>query len=161
MENNKQNLTKPLPAWYFEAFALRVRGLTYKSIAERLKKNESYVRQLFMKTGPLYEYYRDYVTNHKQEEVEQALDMMFGHLTDVVRLDIIAAQNTKSMVGHLARETIKAHTLGKPEERLKLEGGLVVASFAEWAAQQAKEIKEYEESRKSSTIITEISEESD
>jgi hypothetical protein len=131
----------PIPAWYMEAFALRMMGYTYQEIARKTQKSDSHIRNLFAKSGKLYGYWRDYVEEHKSHNIEEALDMAFAHLPNAMRAHIIASQNVKSSVGLEARRDLFAYTLGKPDQRVKLDAKVGIFNFGDWAMAQAESIK--------------------
>lgn len=150
-----QNNTKSLvPAEYYELFALRILGLTYKQISEKTTYSESHIRYLFSSKGVLWSLYRDWVINHKKENTEGALDMLFGHLPDLIKMEIVSAKDPMTMVGLMARHKIFDYTLGKPEDRLKIDAKVGVYTFADWI--KAETLKEKENDK--STEQKEISE---
>lgn len=127
------NDTKSLvPAKYYEIFALKILGLTYDKIAQRTGYSESHIKLLFSSKGVLNKLWQSWCENAKKDNVDEALTMMFGHLPDIVRANIIDAKSTDSMVGIAARKMLFEYTLGKPEERLKLEAKIGVYTFADW-----------------------------
>ena len=148
-----------LPALYFTAFGHRMQGLTYAQIAEIVGKHPDYVRSLFSKGGAMYEYWREFALMEQQENVEATIDMVFGKLPMLMR----AAINTAlmpNMAGVVQRERLFDYTLGKPEDRIKIQASVGIFNMADWAIAQAEKIKEYESTGRSSEIITEVAGES-
>src|SRR3989338_825034 len=127
------NSTKSLvPVKYYEIFAYRLIGLTYKQIGSKTNYSEGYIKHLFCSKGVLFEFWLSWLKMAKEESIEEALTMMFGHLPDIVRANIIDAKTTGSMIGIAARKILFEYTLGKPEERLKLDAKLGIYTFADW-----------------------------
>ncbi len=156
---NRTNSKELVPPWYFTAFGLRMQGLTYDQIAESVRKSPAHVRSLFAKSGAMYEYWREYASIEQQDNVEAAIDMVFGKLPTLMR----AAINTAlmpNMAGVVQRERLFDYTLGKPEDRIKIQATVGIFNMADWAMAQAEKIKEYESTGRSSETITEVAEES-
>ena len=150
-----------LPAGHYKAFGLRMQGYTLEQVAEQTGYSYSYVRKIFARSGTLYQYWRQWVEEKHADVVEEALDMAFGNLPDAMRRHIVAGQNTRSMVGVVARQDIFAYTLGKPEQRLKLDARVGLFNFGDWAIQQAESIKAKQNgTERPGEIITELPEES-
>lgn len=85
---HKNAQTKLLPAVYFEMFAMRVQGYNFKEIAEHTGYRHDWVRTLFSRNGVMHEYWREWVEEHKVNRVEEAIDMAFDHLPDVMKANI-------------------------------------------------------------------------
>jgi hypothetical protein len=129
------NTLSLLPEKYYEVFALRITGLTYKQIAEKTGYAESTLKQLFSSEGVLKKFYRDWVAKHKADDLEESLDMMFAHLPDIVRARILQAKGN-DMGAFLSSKLIFENTLGKPEERMRIEGRIGIYSFADWIKEE-------------------------
>lgn len=117
-EENLQKLTedkKPVPFWYYEAFGLRIMGLTYDQIAEKVQKNPVYVRELFSHKGRIYKFWREFAENRQKEAHEEILDMIWGHLPDVIRARIVHAKSL-GMGSNQAAEILLRYTLGNTEK---------------------------------------------
>jgi hypothetical protein len=84
--------------------------------------------------------------------VEESMNMMFGHLPDIVRANIVDAKSIGTPVAVAARKMIFDHTLGKPVEKIKFDGRLGIYNFADW-------IKSENEQRENNAGV--LSEESD
>lgn len=164
---NKENSTpqkstdskKMLPAWYFSAFGHRMQGNTYEQIAEIVRKHPDTVRHLFAKSGAMYDYWREWASMEQQDNVEAAVDMVFGKLPVLMK----AAINTAllpNMAGVVQRERLFDYTLGKPEDRIKIQATVGIFNMSDWAIQQAEKIKEHESVGRSSEVITEVAKES-
>lgn len=130
-----------LPAWYYDAFTLRFLGYKYKDIAERTGKAEDTIKKLFAKSGALYKYWRDYVEVRKSEHVEESMDMLYGRLPDSVRTLIVHAVQGKGLVSLEAIRTHMAYTMGKPEDRIKLDATVGIFNFSDWALAEAEKLK--------------------
>jgi len=131
---------KLLPAWYYDAFALKIMGLTYAQIGAKLKHHEDTVKKLFARSGPMFEFWREYVENHKKNNLEEVMDMFWGHLPDIAKAAIVTAKSL-NMTGVVQRDKIFDLTLGKPTEKLKVEAMVGIMNFSDWAKIQAQEIR--------------------
>jgi hypothetical protein len=152
--NNKKELkgtNLPIPAKYFDVFEWKLLGLTYKQIAERTSYSLIHIKHLFMKGGVLYEYWRDYAENKKSEVIEEMLDMAFTHGPDAMRAHILDAKLTNSPIGIAARKILFEYTLGRPEERLKLDAKVGVYTFADWIKAETLKDKENERANRYKT----------
>lgn len=154
MSDDLQKLTKSgvVPIKYYEMFALRVLGLTYAQIAEKVGFSEGWVRQLFMNSGVLGQLWKSWVEKAKGDSVEEALTMAFGHLPDAMRSNIFDAKQVGTPVAVASRKMLFDYTLGKPVEKHLVK--VNVSTFAEWAEKEALKIQENEQS-KSREISTE------
>ncbi len=134
-----------VPSWYYEAFALKIRGVNYQNIADKVGKSVDTVKHIFAKSGKMYHFWREYVEATKSQNVEESLDMLFAHLPDAIRMHVVAGQDHKDnpMVALLARQKIMDYTLGKPEDRLKINASVAVMTFADWVKQDT--LKEQQE----------------
>lgn len=113
-----QNTTEEkslLPAWYYDAFAMKIMGLTSEQIADRLMKHPVTVRSLFSKKGALYKFWRAYVEEHRTIAEEEILDMMWGHLPDIIRTRIVKAK-TMGLGSNEAAKIILGFTMGDPSK---------------------------------------------
>lgn len=137
-----QNATKNglVPAKYYDIFGLRILGLTYKQIAEKIGYSEQHIRRLFAKGGMLYSFWEQWLDVAKEDSIDEAINMMFGHLPDIVRANILDAKMTNSPVAVAARKMIFEYTLGKPEERMKIDAKLGTYTFTDWV--KAETLKE-------------------
>lgn len=109
-----QNPTMVLvPDWYYDAFAMRILGRTYKEIAKKLGKNYDHVRSLFARGGKLYPFWREYVEVKKQEGVERAMDMMWSSLPEIIKTRIDHAKTFEPGAVD-STKLIMAHTIGDP-----------------------------------------------
>lgn len=154
------NSKSVIPAWYFIAFGLRMKGLTFAQIAEYVRKHPDYVRSLFARSGAMYEYWREHANEEQKDNTEAAMDMIFGHLPEYTRAAIVVAKNTTSMIGVAQRDRLFDYALGKPEDRIKLNATVGVFNFTDWALAQAEEIKEYENAQRAGDDAAEIPEKS-
>lgn len=128
-----------MPTWYYDAFKLRVMGLTYKAIATRLDKNEDWIRKLFSKNGQLYQHYRDWVQENKSDEMDLVNDMLFSHLPDSIRRLI---GHAKDGDGFLSLAAIKQHmeyTLPKPKEVVDLNISFTTADLVKRVTERRKQ----------------------
>lgn len=121
-----------LPAVYYDMFAMRIAGAEYKQIAEQTGYSYSHVRTLFSKNGKIYDFWQKWVQEKKAENVQQALDTMFGHLPDVVKANITHALTIGKEGSVMARKILFDYTLGTPEQRVKLDARVAVGSLADW-----------------------------
>ncbi len=132
-----QNSTKTLvPSRYYDIFGLRVMGCDYKTIAEKTGYSYQHIRNIFARSGVLYEFWRHWCDEHKKEALEEATDMEWGQLPDIVRANIISAKDTKTMVGVAARKMIFDRTFGRPEDRIKINANVAVVNFSDWIMKQ-------------------------
>lgn len=99
----------------YQAFGLRLKGLTLAQIAGKLDLTDGYVEHLFAKNGALYELWQDYRFRMKSEIMEEALDMMVGNLADITRAGIIEAKGS-GMPANVARKIIYDIVLGRPAQ---------------------------------------------
>lgn len=106
-----KSTNKLVPALYYEMFVLRIQGYDMKEIAQQTGYSHSHVKHVFMKGGVLNDLYRDWVENRKGDKVEEAMDLMFEHLPDVVRANIGHAMTT-GIGAPAARKLIFDGTLG-------------------------------------------------
>lgn len=132
-EKISQNITNTrlINPVYFQMFRAKLLGLTYKQIADQLGYAEGSVRHIFTRGGPLYEYWQDWKREQMELSADEAMEIMFGHTPQIVRTMAVSAERPHSMVGFLAGAKILEYTLGKPEEKVKVSGGLVFATIAE------------------------------
>lgn len=154
---NELNLTKTnLPAVYYEMIGFRMLGLTYEQIGQKTGYSEGWIKQLFMKDGALYSYWRDYVIEKKKLAVEQAADIEFAHLEDIVKANVLDAKLQGEMVGVIARKAIWDRTFGPVQQNVKLSGGIGVvhATFADWAEAMQKELDAEADKQKSTPVPT-------
>lgn len=135
-----------VPAWYWDAFALRFMGLTYPQIAEKTQKSLSSVRHIFAKSGAMYKYWRDYVEVRKSESVEEGVDMLYGHLPNAMRKLITHAVEGRGLVSLEAIRTQMQYTIGKPEDRIKLDATVGIFNFTDWALSEQEKIKKEKQS---------------
>lgn len=113
-----QDSTKRLvPSVYYEMLYLRFMGLTYDQIAKKTNYSHSRVRALFAKNGVLHDLYREWLETAKKNSMEEALDMMFAHLPDIIRARIMHAESM-GMGSNEAAKIILNYTLGNPERPL-------------------------------------------
>lgn len=109
------NNTKSLvPTAYYEMLYLRFMGLTYEQIADKTNYSHSHVKLLFSKNGVLHDLYRQWVDTAKKNSVEEAIDMMFGHLPDIIRSRIVLAKSL-GMGSNEAAKMILGYTLGNTD----------------------------------------------
>jgi len=141
-ESESSREMKLLPTWYYNAFALRFLGFKYEEIAKQTGKSLSVVQKLFYKNGALFKYWRDYVEHRKAEQIEESNDMLFSRLPDSVRRLIMHAQQGKGLVSLEAIKTQMQYTMGKPEDRIKLDATVGIFNFTDWALKQAESIKQ-------------------
>ena len=143
-----------VPVWYYEAFGLKIKGVSYPNIAKTLGKSLSSVKQIFYSKGKMYRFYREYAEAQKAENVEDALDMMMAHIPDVLRMEIVAAQDhgENPMVAMLSRHKIMDYALGKPEDRLKINASIAVMTFADWVKQTTINKKDDDRTRSNGEV---------
>jgi hypothetical protein len=123
-------------------FALRILGLTYAQIAEKTGYKEDTVKHLFAAAGVLGKLWKEWTEKAKGESVEESLNMMFGHLPDIVRANILDAKMTNTPGAVAARKIIFDYTLGEPEKRVKLDAKIGIYTFADWI--KAETLKDQE-----------------
>ena len=133
---------------YYEMFYLRLMGLTYGQIAEKTGYNQSYIKHIFAKGGVLYDLWQEWKKTAKENSLEEARDMMFGQLPDVVRTMIMTAKAPYTATGVMAGIKIMDYTLGKPPETVNVRGAIAHGTFAEWM--KAETQKEYERTKSAS-----------
>lgn len=126
-DNTKQEL---LPAWYYDAFALRMLGATYKKIAQETNHSEAQVKKLFARGGKLYELWQRYVTEGKADALDETVTMLHGNLPDMARAAIMTATTAGNMPGVVQRKHLFDFLLGTPEQRLKIDAR--ITTFADW-----------------------------
>jgi hypothetical protein len=143
-----QNSTKSLVSTvHYQMFYLRFMGLTYEQIAEKTGYHQDRVRHIFAKGGVLYDLWQNWLKTAKENSLEEARDMMFGQLPDVVRTMIMTAKSPYTATGVSAGTKIMDYTLGKPPETVNVKGVIAHGSFAEWAKAQTLKEKEHERAR--------------
>jgi hypothetical protein len=126
--NNTKSLVSTV---YYQMFQLRLMGLTYPQIAGKTGYSEDHVKHIFAKGGVLYELWQEWKRAAKENSLEEALDLMFGHLPDIARANVVDAKQTNSPVGIAARKMIFDYTLGKPEEKLKVNAQVGIYTVAD------------------------------
>lgn len=155
-----RNLTSRsiIPAEYYDMFAMRVKGADYQQIAQATGYSYGHVRTLFSRSGKLYQFYRDYVEEHKAEAIEQATDIMFEHLPETVKANIAhGLMPTEGAV--MSRKLTFEYTLGSPEQKIKLDARVGVFTMADFI--KAKTLEAEEEAKQNEPIQpTGLSEES-
>ncbi len=134
-EKPQKHTFELVPMAYYEMFAYRMAGLTYKQIAEKTKYTEDWVRHIFAKGGALNELYRNFLQRAKEESVDEAMDMMFAHLPDIVKMRIKQAKNGTDAGAVVSSKMIMDYTLGDPRDRAK-KGGGIGFTFSDWIKQQ-------------------------
>jgi len=92
-ENIQKHTKSLVPTKYYDMFTYRLMGLTYEQIAEKTGYSPSWVRALFAKGGVLYELWREWLEAAKENSVDEALTMVFGHLPDIMRTRILQAKS--------------------------------------------------------------------
>lgn len=110
-QRTRDSTKTPVPAAYYEMFALRIQGWDYKEIAIETGYSYDRVKHIFAKGGVLYDLYRDWVKNRKLDRVEEAVDLAFEHLPDIMRANIKHAM-TPYEGAPMARKMIFDLTLG-------------------------------------------------
>lgn len=140
----KQTNTSLMPSAYYDMFAYRLLGLTYKDIAEKTGYSHGFVRTLFSKGNVIYNFWREYVQEKKAEITEEHQDMMWGHLSDSTRRLMLHAIHGKGLVSLEAIKTHFKYTVGEPQAKVKIDATLGVYNFADWAKSVAESIKEKE-----------------
>lgn len=133
-QNESKRISRLVPVWYFQAFGLKIMGLTYETIARECGKSVSAVEKLFYSKGFMYNYWQEWSKERKDRNSADAMDMIFGHLPEYTRAAIMVAKNTTNPMGVKQRERLFDYTLGKPVERtvnLNLD-----TSFADWVKQE-------------------------
>jgi hypothetical protein len=106
-----------VPVKHYEMLYLRFMGLTYKKIAEQMGYTHDTVRGYFAKGGRLHELYRLWVETAKKNAIEESLDMMYGHLPDIVRSRIVLAKSMGKGSNEAAK-MIFSYTLGNPDKNV-------------------------------------------
>lgn len=115
-----------VPAEYYDIFALRMMGLTYKQIAQRTNKyTDGYIRRLFSTGNKLHDLYREWVDRAKKEELEGLWDMMHANAADIMRRRIVHAKNSDDPAAVVSSFKIFEYVLGDPKA-VKHEGGAVI-----------------------------------
>jgi hypothetical protein len=143
-----RNNTKSLfPIIYYEIFALRIMGLTYKQIASKIGYSEDHIKHLFYSKGVLRELLQSWLETTKKENIDEAINMMYGHLPDIMRTTIINARTPNSMIGIMAAKIIFEYTLGKPGRLIKNESKAEVFTFTDWIKQTTLEEKAEEQDK--------------
>lgn len=140
-----------LPARYYEMFALRMLGVDYQTIATKTGYTYSWVRHVFAKGGALYQFWQDWVAEQKTEKVNESLDMMFAHLPELVKANIIHAKDYNLNGSVLARKIIFDYTLGSPEQKIKLDAKVGVYTFADWVKMKTLEAEEKDKNDRART----------
>lgn len=158
-EIRKQTSRSIIPAEYYDMFAMRVKGADYQQIALSTGYSYGWVRTLFSRSGKLYQFYRDYVEEHKAEAIEQATDIMFSTLPETVRANIAhGLMPTEGAV--MSRKLTFDYTLGSPEQKIKLDARVGVFNMADFI--KAKTLEAEEKEKQNEPIQpTGLSEESD
>lgn len=128
---------------YVNIFTMRFLGLTFDQIAEKTGYNSAYLRRLFMEGGKLHNLYQDFREKAKEMGVQEAVDMMFGQLPDIVRAMIMTAKTPYSATGVSAGKQIMEYTLGKPPETVHVRGAVVHGTFADWMKAETLKQKEH------------------
>lgn len=122
--------------WYPRAFALRVRGFTYKRIQEQLAKegikiSYMWLRCLFSRKGYLREMWEEYKRTMKEDAIEEAVTMMYGNLADSARALAMEAKKG-GMSGNSARRILLEYTLGPPAQRHILSGEVGIVTLEQF-----------------------------
>jgi hypothetical protein len=138
-QNTTQSLVSTI---YYQMFYMRLMGLTYEQIGEKTKYHPDSVRHIFAKGGVLYDLWQEWKKTAKENSLEEARDMMFGQLPDVVRTMIMTAKAPYTATGVTAGMKIMEYTLGKPPETVNVRGAIAHGTFAEWM--KAETLKENE-----------------
>lgn len=87
-----RNRRPPVPPWYYMAFHLRMLGLTYEKIAEKVGHHEDHVRKLFAKGGALETMWKEYRDETARANAEEAMTIILGHLPNIARAMVAEAQ---------------------------------------------------------------------
>lgn len=150
-----------MPLWYYDAFALRLMGFSEKDIAEKVGKSYDHVRTVFSKNGKIYKFWRTVAEERKIQETEDVMDMLWGRLSNSARRLVMHAEQGKGLVSLEAIRTHFSYTLGKPEDRVKLDATIGIFNFGDWALAQSESIKEKQNGiERSGEAIEGVSEES-
>lgn len=103
-----------VPIAHYEMMYWRFMGLDYKAIAAKTGYAYQTIRLYFSKGGLLNELYTEWLKNAETESKDQVLQMMWGHLPDIVRSRIVAAKGFGAPA-NTAAEIILRYTLGNPD----------------------------------------------
>lgn len=121
MEQDKQEKHKPfdntkivvtVKAWHMVAFGLRMQGLTYKAIAQRVGYSEDRIKVLFSKQGSLFQTWQIYRKEKLAEIFEEVTEILYGNLPDTARALVLEARKA-GMDGNVARKIHLDFTLGR------------------------------------------------
>ena len=128
-----QLLTKPNKPFrgqfaYGNIFTMRFLGQTFDQIAEKTGYNSSYLRQLFMEGGKLYQPWQEFNAKARESSIDEAYTIMFGKLPDIVRTLANTASMPFEMSGVAAGKTLMEYSLGKPVERVVLNANVAVTT---------------------------------
>lgn len=110
-----KNTKSLVPTVYYDMLYLKFMGLDYKQIAERTGYSYDWVKHLFAKGGVLYDLHTQWLETAKKNSMEDSLEMMWGHLPDIVRSRIVAAKGFGAPA-NTAAEIILRYTLGNPDK---------------------------------------------
>lgn len=111
-EKPAQGSTKKIvPVVYYEMLAYRLQGFTYREIASMVDYHEDRVRHLFAKGGVLNGLWRDWVTTHRNEVVDNALVELYEELPEIMRVTALVAKS-RGPDGTAARKQIQDMLLG-------------------------------------------------
>jgi hypothetical protein len=156
------NDTKSLvPLKYYEMFAFKILGLTYAQIAEKTEYSEARVKALFSNSGVLGKLWKEWVEKAKGESLEESLNMMFGHLSDIVRARILDAKQLGTPAAVASSKMIFDLTIGKPEERHKISGNLALTTVADLIKAATLKKQENEQRERDNPNINGLAEKSD
>lgn len=100
---------------YYEMMYLRFMGLNYDQIAQKTGYKPQTVRLYFSKGGLLNELYTEWIKEAKDISKNEALEMAWGHLPDIMRSRIVAAKGYGAPA-NTAAEIILRYTLGNPDK---------------------------------------------
>lgn len=103
---------KIVPVVYYEMLAYRLQGFTYREIAKMVDYHEDRVRHLFAKGGVLNGLWRDWVTTHRNEVVDNALLELYEELPEIMRVTALVAKG-RGPDGTAARKQIQDMLLGE------------------------------------------------
>src|SRR4030042_2315340 len=135
-DDKPQNNTRELvPMAYYEMFAYRMAGLTYKQIAEKTNYSEDWIRHIFAKGGVLYELYQNFLQRAKEDSIDEAMDMMFAHLPEIINKRIMHAKSGDDAGAVISSKMIMDYTLGDSRDRAR-KGGGIGFTFSDWIKQQ-------------------------
>ncbi len=135
---------------YYEMFYLRLMGLTYGQIAEKTGYSQGRIKHIFARGGALHDLWQEWKKTAKENSLEEAQDMMFGQLPDVVRTMIMTAKAPYTATGVSAGIRIMDYTLGKPPETVNVRGAIAHGTFAEWMKAETLKEKEHEQTQSES-----------